>query len=62
MNELNFEMTKVDLAMATLSKLPEEERRKIMDGLREIVKIYANKDLATPSLIKFRWWEWDTVE
>jgi hypothetical protein len=59
MNELNFEITKVDMAMAALAKLPEDERGKIMDGLREIVKMYANKDLATPSLVKFRWWEWE---
>lgn len=54
-------MTKVDMALATLSKLPEEERNKIMDGLREIVKMYATKDLTAPSLVKFRWWEWDTL-
>ncbi|MBL7873344.1 MAG: hypothetical protein JNM78_17120 [Cyclobacteriaceae bacterium] len=58
MNDLNFEITKVDTAMAALAKLPEGERSKIMDGLREIVKMYANKNLAKPSLVKFRWWEW----
>lgn len=58
MNDLNFEITKVDAAMAALAKLPEGERSKIMDGLREIVKMYANKNLAKPSLVKFRWWEW----
>lgn len=62
MNELNFEITKVDVAMAALAKLPEGERSKIMDGLREIVKMYANKDVAAPSLVKFRWWEWETAE
>ncbi len=62
MNELNFEITKVDVAMAALAKLPEGERSKIMDGLREIVKMYASKDVAAPSLVKFRWWEWETAE
>lgn len=61
MNEANFEIAKVDMAMAALSNLPEDQRSKIMDGLREIVKMYAQKDLATPSLVKFRWWEWDEV-
>jgi hypothetical protein len=61
MNELTFEIAKVDVAMAALSKLPESERSKIMDGLREIVKMYSTKDLAKPSLVKFRWWEWEEV-
>jgi hypothetical protein len=61
MNEANFEIAKVDMAMAALSNLPEDQRSKIMDGLREIVKMYAQKDLTAPSLVKFRWWEWDEV-
>lgn len=57
MNEMNFEIAKVDLAIATLSRLPEDERSKIMDGLREIVKMYATKDVASPSMVKFGWWD-----
>lgn len=57
MNELSFEITKVDQAMATLSKLPEDERTKIMNGLREIVKMYATKDLTKPSVVKFGWFD-----
>ncbi|MEQ1584623.1 MAG: hypothetical protein ABL895_01995 [Cyclobacteriaceae bacterium] len=57
MNEMKFEIAKVDLAMATLSRLPEDERSKIMDGLREIVKMYATKDVSSPSMVKFGWWD-----
>lgn len=57
MNELNFEITKVDQAMAILSRLPESERSKIMDGLREIVKMYATKNVASPSVVKFGWFD-----
>jgi len=59
MNELKIE--KVDMAMATLSQLPSEERNVIMDGLREIVKIYAQKDSSTRNLDGlFSWWEGTT--
>jgi len=61
MNNTNFEIGKVDLAMATLSRLPEDERSKIMEGLREIVKMYATKDVTPPSIVKFRWWEWEEI-
>lgn len=57
MNEMNFEIAKVDLALATLSRLPEDERTKIMNGLREIVKMYATKDVASPAMVKFGWWD-----
>jgi hypothetical protein len=57
MNELSFEITKVDQAMAMLSRLPEDERSKIMDGLREIVKMYATRDLTKPAVVKFGWFD-----
>jgi hypothetical protein len=56
MNDLTFEIAKVDQAMAMLSRLPEDERSKIMDGLREIVKMYATKDVTKTSLV-FGWFD-----
>lgn len=60
MNDLKIE--KVDLAMATLSQLPSEDRNVIMDGLREIVKMYAQKDSGIRNANKsvFGWWEGTT--
>jgi hypothetical protein len=60
MNE--FKIEKVDMAMATLSQLPSEERNVIMDGLREIVKMYAQKDSGIRNADKsvFAWWEGKT--
>lgn len=57
MSDLKIE--KVDMAMATLSQLPSEERNVIMDGLREIVKMYAQKDSGIHKADKglFAWWE-----
>lgn len=56
MNDLKIE--KVDMAMATLSQLPSEDRNVIMDGLREIVKMYAQKDSSTRNMDNlFTWWE-----
>jgi hypothetical protein len=59
MNELKIE--KVDMAMATLSQLPTEERNIIMEGLREIVKMYAQRDSSTKNFDRvFGWWEGTT--
>jgi hypothetical protein len=56
MNELKIE--KVDMAMATLSQLPSEDRNIIMEGLREIVKMYAQRDSATMKVNSLlNWWE-----
>jgi len=57
MNE--FKIEKVDMAMATLSQLPSEERNVIMEGLREIVKMYTQKDSGIRNADKsvFAWWE-----
>lgn len=45
------------MAMAALSQLPTAERNIIMDGLREIVKMYSQKDASikkTDSVLG--WW------
>lgn len=57
MSDLKIE--KVEMAMATLSQLPSEERNVIMDGLREIVKMYAQNDSGIRKADKglFSWWE-----
>jgi hypothetical protein len=59
MSELKIE--KVDMAMAALSQLPAEERNIIMDGLREIVKMYSQKNSVATNIgsgnLSLSWWQ-----
>jgi hypothetical protein len=52
-----LKIEKVDMAMAALSQLPAKERNIIMEGLREIVKMYSQKDSTTRNITStFGWW------
>lgn len=59
--EVTYNTSKVDLALAALSKLPADERKTILDGLKEIVSGYAKKSdntLKADSEQAFAWWIW----
>lgn len=58
--EVIYNTNKVDLALAALSKLPAEERKTIIEGLKEIVSGYAQKsDKALEAREEtFAWWDW----
>jgi hypothetical protein len=60
--EVTYNTSKVDLALAALSKLPAEERKTILAGLKEIVSGYARKSdnvLKTDGDLAFAWWIWE---
>lgn len=56
-----YNTNKIDMALAALSKLPAEERKTILEGLKEIVAGYAEK---TGNVLKAKdeqtlaWWDW----
>lgn len=59
--EVTYDASKVDMALAALSKLPAEERKTILEGLKEIVGGYANQ---SNNVLKagdqtFAWWIWE---
>lgn len=60
--EVTYDASKVDMAMAALSKLPAEERKTILEGLKEIVAGYAKKSdnvLKAAGKENFAWWIWE---
>ncbi len=60
--DVTYNTSKVDLAMAALSKLPAEERKTILEGLKEIVSGYAGKSdnvLKANGDQTFAWWIWE---
>jgi hypothetical protein len=60
MQDMHYNASKVDLALAALSKLPVEERKTIMEGLKEIVSGYAQKSGSKVKTEKslLGWWDW----
>lgn len=60
--DVTYNTSKVDLAMAALSKLPADERKTILEGLKEIVSGYSRKSdnvLKADGEQTFAWWIWE---